>query len=207
MFNPLGSFSPTSPIAPALLSKARAFMETLPTLPPQAHLNRIYYHWAVAPMGCEFKDYDAMADVVNDAWVLKITGSPVENAMGAPDESMHTWHRNSHAFGIAIAGMDGATASNFGPDPITLAGLDHLCAAGAAVARKYMIDLSESFGGEPALMTHAEAAVADLYFGERWDLATFVPLPSGVALSPSFAKICGDALRARTRALKMLLPP
>jgi hypothetical protein len=52
------------------------------------------------------------------------------------------------------------------------------------------------------VLTHAEAAVADGYFGcgpdERWDIARLTP--DVVPLVSSDAARAGDALRARIRA-------
>jgi len=115
--------------------------------------------------------------------------------------------------------MDGATVNNFGADGVTVTGLTHLCAAAAAVAAKYGIDVmgrkAEGFYvGEHTVLTHAEAAdlvgeppqyeaYGPLNGATRWDLCSFVAVPEGEALPP--AHVCGDALRTLTHAYKEAL--
>lgn len=208
MFDPLGRFNPKAPISSQLIAKAWAFEASLPTLPSGAYFERGALHWTVAPMGCEFKDYDAMADVLDGNWHIGLTGNVIGNATGnAATEASHTYLENSHSFGIALAGMDGATEANFGPDPVTIAGLETLCAMAAAVSRKYGIDVSARLpNGRPTWATHAEYAVWDAYPNERWDLGSLTPLPRGIALTPEMRTTCGDALRERIRSIKLALP-
>jgi hypothetical protein len=117
--------------------------------------------------------------------------------------------------------MVGATTTNFGPEPVTKLMIEYLCAANAAVAKKYGIDLSglsthAPYTGEPTLLTHAEAAdrvgspqqysaYGPGATSERWDLASLVALPQGVSLSDAMAKATGDAIRARSHLYKAAL--
>jgi len=214
-FSPLGRFDANAPIAPSLLVTARAFAKSLPHLPDGSFFERGYLHWTVAAFGCLFGDYDAEADYEHGVWTLRLPGNVLGNARGErATESAHTWHRNAHAFGIALAGMDGATETNFGDHGVTLAGIDMMLAGAAAVSIAYGIDATGTVDGydaysnpviEPTWMTHAEAAVVDKYSSERWDFATLVALPPGTSLAESYAKTVGDAFRARIHAIKLAL--
>jgi len=220
-FSPLGRFDANAPIAPSLLVAARAFAKSLPHLPDGSFFERGYLHWTVAAFGCLFCDYDAEADYEHGVWTLRLPGNVLGNARGErATESAHTWHRNAHAFGIALAGMDGATETNFGNHGVTLAGIDMLLAGAAAVSIAYGIDATGTVDGydaysnpviEPTWMTHAEAAVVDKYFpgdgdpGSRWDFATTVPLPNGVKLKPWMATTVGNAFRQRVHVIKLAL--
>lgn len=199
------NFDPSAPIDSSVLADAKAFEATLPSI-SVGDIRRVYLHWAVAPFGCTFKDYNFMVNLVNGKWVIQTTGDPRDNVPGltsAPTHS-HTWHRNSWALGIAIGGMDGATQSNFGKDAVELHELEYLCAAAAIVCKKYGVQANDyaSKGQtgphEMTVMTHAEAAIQDGYFGERWDLAEFEPGP----ISISGAYYHGDLLRRRIHTIK-----
>jgi len=222
-FNPLGKFDPHGRLIEVAVGDAQKFYNTLPTV-PQNGINRLYLHWSVAPYGCLFQDYNAMADFENNSWILKTTNSEANNVVGLNNnpEASHTWHRNSGAAGISIAGMDGATENNFGPHPITVYGLHYLCAGSAAICKKYNIDAlgkvvngnthTANDGttiinttGEWCILTHGECAVIDLYPTERIDLGTLISLPIGVTLTPEMRSICGDALRTMIHAYKLAL--
>ena len=222
MWNPLGNFNPDADVIPEVLAAAKAFAATLPSV-PAGDLKRGYFHWTVAPMGMCFADYNFEALIENGKWSLKMTHDPRDNAPGVDDNAVasHTYMRNTGAIGIAITGMDGAGVGihNFGSDPVTVMGLTYLCAGMAAACYKYGIDVNglssgSPYGGEPNLLTHAEAANRpgnpkqyDNYFvtGERWDLASFQPLPAGVDLTAEMATVCGNALRALTHKYKLAL--
>ncbi len=227
-FNPLSSFDQTASVNPKVLAKGKTLYAALPSL-PAASITRGYFHWAVAPFGCIFTEYNGMADYENGDWVIKITHSPADNALGVNGNSpaAHTWHRYDGGIGVALGGMTGATEKDFGPDAVTMAGLEHLCAAMAAFALKYDLDSSGTVtsgtthigdvgsvntAGEFVLLTHAEAATIDGYLCGftsdpdcRWDLGSFQPLPSGVSLTTDMVKTCGTALRARTHLYKQAL--
>ena len=196
------NFNPNATIDNAVLAKARLFMGTLPDI-PEGDIHRIYLHWAVAPFGCTFTDYNFMVNLINGQWVIQTTGDPRDNVPGLTNKPVHshTWHRNSYALGIAIGGMDGATTSNFGPDAVQLHELEVLCAAAATVAKAYGVQANLPVGitmREHTIMTHAECAAQDGYFGERWDLARFEPGP----ISPEIARAHGDLLRKRIHVIK-----
>ena len=109
----------------------------------------------------------------------------------------HTAGRNSYAAGIAIMGMRDARPDDFGAFPMVDEAIAALCAVTAAVARAYKIPLDVDH-----VMTHAEAAIVDGYFGaggddERWDIARLSPGP--LPLTENDARVTGDTLRARCR--------
>jgi len=199
------NFDPNAPIDSSLLSDVKLFMATLPTI-PVGDIRRIYLHWSVAAFGCTFTDYNFMVNLVNGKWVIQSTGDPRDNVPGMTDKPTHshTWHRNSWAIGIAIGGMDGATTSNFGKDPVQLHELGYLCGVAAAVAKTYGLQADITVGGdsnEHTIMTHAECAAQDGYFGERWDLAEFEPGP----ISILGARYHGELLRKRIHTIKAAL--
>lgn len=225
-FNPLGNFNPSAPVDEGVLAKAKAIMATLPAV-PAGTISRLYLHWTVAPFGCTFADYNGEVDFENGNWKMVMTHDPRDNAVGVNNnpEASHTWHRNTGAVGVSLAGMSGATEHDFGPDGVTLSGLEHLCACAAAYAQRYGIDASGSVAngtthigdtgqtvnttGEHTILTHAEAANIDGYLcgftGDpdcRWDLGSLVALPEGTSLTKAMVAQCGDALRQRVHAYK-----
>ncbi len=223
IFDPRGSYPwQAMSISDALLAKTKAFYKTLEPLPDNGSLSSIYLHWSASPDMCDpDAQYNAEATYVNGDWQMARSTSIVGNALGDPvTEAPHTYHRNSHAVGIALAGMENATPDNFGPEAVTHAGIDTLLAMAAAVALKYDIDVEGMTSRHDAsyapvvercVFTHAEAAVVDGYYpgmGQadcRWDLASLIALPPGVALSESYATIVGNALRTRAHNIKLIL--
>lgn len=228
-FNPLGNFNPTASVDAGVLAKAKAFLQLLPAV-PDGLLSRIYLHWTVAPFGCTFGDYNGEADFEKGDWVLVMTHDPRDNALGLTSnaEASHTWHRNTGGVGVSIAGMTGATEQNFGPDAVTLAGLEHLCAGAAAFATRYNVEAngnvasgqthtddsgnSISTVGEHTILTHAECATIDGYLCGftsdpdcRWDLGSLTALPAGTSLTKEMVSQCGDALRQRVHVYKTAL--
>jgi hypothetical protein len=221
-FNPLGSFDVNAPLNQAALAGARAFAAQLPAVPHGA-IDRIYGHWTVGHRDQNFGDYNGAARFDGMNFHLDIVGDPRDNAIGVNDNEPHphTYHRNTGAFGFATDDMAGANEHDFGPEPVTIATLEWLCAGVAAVAHAYGIDLSGTstrapYAGEPTFLTHAEAAdrvgsppqyaaYGPASTSERWDLASFVAFPAGLNATGATAKICGDALRARAHAYKVAL--
>jgi hypothetical protein len=214
------AFDPTNGFGGgALLDEAldagKALMAALPTIAPGL-LTRGYLHWAVSPYDSTFSDYNGMVILKDGRWALVVTHDPRDNAPGLNNnaEASHTWHRNTGAFGISIAGMMGADVHNFGVCPVQMHQLEYLCACAAAFCVKYGIDTNGNVTngsthtdndgnpvnttGEHNLLTHAECAVIDNYPSERWDLGSFIPLPSGVELTTEMRASCGSVLRART---------
>ncbi|MGA8574170.1 MAG: hypothetical protein WB609_00585 [Candidatus Cybelea sp.] len=225
-FNPLGNFNPTAPIDPGVLAKAKTLLASLPKV-PAGSLSRLYLHWTVAPFGCTFGDYNGEADFEGGNWKMIVTHDPRDNAVGVNNNepASHTWHRNTGAVGVSIAGMSGATENNFGPDSVTITGLEHLCACAGAFAQCYGIDslgtVSQgashlgdggreiNTAGEHTILTHAECASVDGYLCGfttdpdcRWDLGSLVALPGGTRLTKEMVSQCGDALRQRVHAYK-----
>lgn len=227
-FNPLGRFDPNAPLNPGIVAKAQAFCDALPQVSDGSIL-RCYAHWSVSPYTATFSDYNGMAVDGAGSWSLKQTHDPRDNVPGLTDNAVasHTWQRNTGAVGVAIAAMSGADVHDFGAYPVTVAGLDALCACLAAFAKRYNLDASGTVAhgathdgdngpvnttGEPVIITHAEAAIFDGYFcghtvdsNCRWDLASFVALPEGDALTEDMARTCGNALRKRIHAYKLAL--
>ncbi len=123
----------------------------------------------------------------------------LRDVRAAPDlpYAAHTRGRNSYAIGVSICAMAGATPTDFGAYPLRDDALDAMCATVARICARYAIAIDGS-----SVLTHAEAAVADGYFGcgedERWDIARLVP--SNAPLVASDARATGDLLRARIRA-------
>jgi hypothetical protein len=157
-----------------------------------------------------------MVEIEEAQWVFKLTHNPLDNLRGsANDPASHTYRRNTGAIGIAIAGMYKAETNDFGHEPITVSGLHALCAMMAAFCKQYSIDTQGKsvggvYAGEPNILTHGEAswrvgnpAQYSDYFGERWDLATFVPSP--VPVTREMTTVTGNALRTLTHTYKAAL--
>jgi hypothetical protein len=224
MFTPLGHFNPSAVADPKIVAAAKAFLATLPYDPQKGDLTRLYLHWTVAGMGCDFDDYNVEAKVEQEAWLFKLEHNPQDEIPGfdSNPEIAGTWHRNTGSIAIAITGMDGATEEDFGPDGVTWSGLQWLCGGAAALCVKYGIDANGTVPapgsnhldnnnsnvnttGEHNILTHGEVAVLDFYPSERWDLGSFVPLPDGVSLTPEMRSQCGDALRQLIRTYKLAI--
>ncbi len=160
----------TKPLLPEALAAARNIYTQLPDVPAPG-LSRIYYHWAVEDYGCTDSAYNLEVYLPSGAneFAIKITNTPLGNVAGTPEaESDHTYRRNTGAVGVAISGLVGATYSNLGAEPVTLHSEEFLCAAGAAVAKKYGIECDAPASGvyypselasEHTIMTHSEAAL------------------------------------------------
>lgn len=221
MFNPLGNFSPDAPLNEGAVCAAVALVHTLRAkyACPAGSLDRVYKHWTVGHYGQDFNDYNLCLRYANGHFYFDVCGNPQDNARGVNDNKPHphTFERNTGAFGIASDDMAFADEHDFGPEPITLATADWLCAGVAAAAAAYDIDLSEPaqggpYAGEPATFTHAEAAhhpgnpqqYADYYVtGERWDWCTMVPFPAGMSNADIDPGLLGSALRKREHAYKV----
>jgi len=109
----------------------------------------------------------------------------------------HTRGRTSWSIGISIAAMADSTPSDFGAYPLTEPQLEAMCQVAARLAAFYAIDVA-------AIRMHAEAALADGYFGAgsdelRWDIARL--RPSNEPLQPSEATRTGDWFRSRVAGL------
>jgi hypothetical protein len=108
----------------------------------------------------------------------------------------HTSGRNSFAAGIAVCGMREARPGDFGMFPLREEMVGALCEVAARLCAFYQIEVEAA-----SLMTHAEAALQDGYFGtgpeERWDIARLAPSPA--PLVPAETIAVGDYLRERIR--------
>lgn len=227
-FDPTGGFANT-PLLPEAIAAAKELLGRLPAV-PKRDLTRGYFHWAVACYTAQFHDYNGMIVLGEDGkWKMVVTDNPQDNAPGVNDNPVasHTWERNTGAFGISVAGMTGATTTNFGPDPINFHEVHFQCAMMAAFCVKYGVDTmgkvpppgsnhpsSNDSGnhpgnvnttGEPNLITHAEAAMYDDYRTERWDEELLVPAPGDYQLSDATRIQCGDALRSVTHQYAVVL--
>jgi cold shock CspA family protein len=168
---------------------------------PAGTLRAIILHWTAGDYDTPYSAYHFCLSGENDAYVhathaleanmreLK-TGDPV-------DYAAHTAGRNSFAAGIAVCAMRGAAPEDFGEFPVTVPQIEALCALAAQLVRAYDIRLGR-------VRTHAEAALADGYFGagsadRRWDLARLEPAPHALRLEEATAT--GDRLRARIAEL------
>ncbi len=220
-FSPLGDFNPNAPLLAQAVAAAQAIARTFPGFPGSL-LKRIYYHWAVEPFGCLDSAYNGEVNLENDQWVMKLTHDFRDNMPGLNSNvpASHTWQRNTGAIGIAIAGMDGATTTDFGPDGVQLHELEFLCAFGAAACISYGLDAlgkvpapgethpsSNDSGNVPGpinttgefnIETHATCAMYDDYRGERWDLGSLHAMPPGLDLSDGMRIASAEALRFRT---------
>ncbi|MBC5815111.1 MAG: hypothetical protein GIW97_01075 [Candidatus Eremiobacteraeota bacterium] len=118
-----------------------------------------------------------------------------------PEEpyAAHTRGRNSYAIGLSIMAMEGATPHDFGPYPLTEPLIDGLALVAARLAEFYHVPIDPRH-----ILTHAEAAVSEGYFGtgpeERWDIARLSTAPG--ELRPAEAAATGDVLRVRVAAAR-----
>lgn len=219
-------FNPYAPVDSRLLQKAKALHDALPTA--SDGFDHGYYHWMVSRRDQTFPEYTC--SVWCDAggeWHLTVSHDPRDNAFGSfngAGYAGHTYRRNQGAFGVSIAGMLGASYRDFGPYPITQAGLDHLCAAMAAFCRRYGVQCNVQTQGkfyreavEHSVMTHAEAArwtpstsngiEYPHYYtfraggdpDSRWDLNLFSP--QGSPPTEADAYVHGSLLRQRAHVI------
>ncbi|GAC1388298.1 MAG: hypothetical protein NVSMB31_02070 [Vulcanimicrobiaceae bacterium] len=170
---------------------------------PAGRIEKIYLHWSAGDYRDVFEAYhycvalDAAGKiVVANTHDLRENMRDVSIDPGAP-YAAHTRGRNSFAAGISVMGMKDAQPHDFGAYPLTESLVDALCTVAARLAAFYEIPIQPH-----TVLTHAEAAVVDGYFGngdeERWDIARLVP--SMEPLVPQNAAQTGDELRSRIRA-------
>lgn len=197
---------------PDAIKEARVFYGLLPDLASGAYFNRLYLHWEVEAFGCVDGAYNGVVALKGGMWRALISHDPRDNARqigSGMTYAEHTYQRNSFAFGLAVSGMDGATMADFGPDAIQGHELELLCSAGAAVCLKYGLNplgtTTHNGVSEHIILTHAEAAIFDSYFGERWDLAIFNPNGDKSDATPAQAVQSGAVLRARIASYKTVL--
>lgn len=169
---------------------------------PQGRIERIYTHWSAHDYHSVFPAYHFCITSNGDGEILVVNTHDVRENMRdvyqAPDEpyAAHTRGRNSHALGISIMAMEGATPSDFGRYPLTEPLIDGLCLLGAKLAKYYGVTIDADH-----VMSHAEAALHDGYFGtapeERWDIARL--RAEDRPLVPDDGRVVGEELRERMR--------
>jgi len=169
---------------------------------PEGRIDNIYIHWSAHDYHAVFPAYHfCVALDAEDEIVVVNTHDLRENMRSvydAPDEpyAAHTRKRNSFALGISVMGMQDSKPEDFGPYPLTDGLIDALCLVAARLAARYKVPIDADH-----IMTHAEAAVCDGYFGtqpeQRWDIARLKPDPR--PLVPQDAHDVGEELRARIR--------
>ena len=197
------NFDPVGPLDLTALAKAHDFMLQLPDLEAGESLTRAYLHWPGGGYCDRDGAYNCSTVFENGTWLPEITHDPRCNAKqiaDGDDYAAHTYHRNSFAIGCAINGM--------GPgDPIQEHELEVFLAMVGAIAFKYNLDVagrveSGEHAGEPVIMTHAEAAIADGYWPDRVDLAA---LPPDTDYTPQGAAATATGLRFKARRYKLAL--
>lgn len=143
------------------------------------------YHYCVALRGGE-----ALVEQTGD---LRANMRDVRSGK-VNDYVAHTRGRNSFAAGLSVMAMRDARPGDFGLFPMTESQIEAMCELAGDIARAYQIPIDAEH-----VLTHAEAAVADGYFGtreeERWDIALL--RPSAEPLTESDAVRTGNILRAR----------
>jgi len=170
---------------------------------PQGRIERIYTHWSAHDYASVFPAYHFCVATRADGKIVVVNTHDVtenmRNVYDAPDDpyAAHTRGRNSYALGISIMAMEGAKPENFGKYPLTEPLIDALCKVGAYLAQYYGVPVDADH-----IMSHAEAAVLDGYFGtaenERWDIARLRAEPRPVV--PQDAIDVGEELRRRMRS-------
>ncbi len=164
---------------------------------PAGDLRSVSLHWTAGDYATVYPAYHFCVSGARDPFVHH-THDLRENMRDVrADPSLpyaaHTRGRNSWSIGISVAAMHDATPADFGAFPLTEPQLGALCRVAAVLVRFYGIDVA-------AVRTHAEAALADGYFGAgsdevRWDIARLRPAPE--PLEPAEATATGDWFRTR----------
>jgi hypothetical protein len=171
---------------------------------PRGRLDRIYLHWSAGDYTTTFPVYhycitwDGETAAVVNTHDLRANMRDVYFDDERP-YAAHTSRRNAYSAGLSVMGMQGATPEDFGDYTLREECLDAMCALAAELSTAFDIDVDSDH-----IMTHAEAAILDGYFGlgddHRWDMALLVP--TYAPLTPEIAKTTGDELRARIARFK-----
>lgn len=166
---------------------------------PEGPITRLYLHWSARAYSEPSASYHFVVGYREGRLFAEQTHDVGENMRQLTpdmDYAAHTRSRNSFAIGVSALSMLNATPHDFGPQPLTDELVDALCAMCAFLALRYGIVIDADH-----VMTHAEAAIIDGYFGllpeERWDLARLRPAPE--AVTPAEAQATGEALRQKIR--------
>lgn len=164
-------------------------------------IDRIYVHWSAHDYESVYPAYHFCVARRAGRIIVANTHEVRENmrdVYSGPDlpYAQHTRKRNSFALGISVMAMENATPQDFGRYPLTPKLIDALCMVGGRLAAFYSVPID----GEH-IMTHAEAALHDGYFGtaegQRWDIARLEP--SSQPLREREAIDVGEALRSKMR--------
>ncbi|GAC1312311.1 MAG: hypothetical protein NVS2B3_15850 [Vulcanimicrobiaceae bacterium] len=181
----------------------RGAMLVVPSFPP-GDVRRIYLHWTAGDYATVFPAYHYCVALGPSGVPLVVeTCDPRANMRDLRDAracdaayAAHTANRNSYALGIAICGMAGAVPEAFGAYPLRDEMVAACCDLAAAACAAYALAIDGA-----TVMTHAEAALEDGYFGaaedERWDIARLVSEKRPLAAED--ARRTGETLRARVR--------
>lgn len=204
----------SGPLDPHALSEGKRILALLPVLSAGQSIKRIPLHWEVEAWGCVDTHYNLVVSLQNGVWVSSISVGPDLNASYPPQlgYAPATFHRNSYSCSVAVSGMVGATAGDFGAAPIQLHELEVMCATAAAVARRYNVDTLGKYEDLPAVFTHAEAAIADHYYpgdgdpDSRWDLSEPRPRADGKIPSKPDAQAFAGVIRQRIHEYKVATP-
>jgi hypothetical protein len=174
----------------------------LPNAWPPGDLRSLYLHWTAGDYVTVFPAYHVCIALDPNGRPEAVLTHDLRANMrdvrepGAP-YAAHTAGRNSFAIGLAVCGMRAAAPDDFGAFPLLEDMLALGCATAARLCAFYGIPVDDAH-----VLTHAEAALADGYFGcgpdERWDIARLKP--DAAPLQPAEAARAGDELRARMRA-------
>jgi hypothetical protein len=164
-------------------------------------LECIYLHWSSGDYETVYPSYHYCVALSGGVPIVVETNDLRANMhdvrQSTDPYAAHTASRNSYAAGLAVMAMRDARPDDFGEFPLVPEAVDTLCSVAAALARAYDIPLDAAH-----VMTHAEAAIIDGYFGangddERWDIARLQPSP--LPLVEDDARRTGEDLRARCR--------
>ncbi len=171
----------------------------------QGRIEKLYLHWSAGDYTTVYPAYHFCIglDALSQPFVAQTSDLRLNmrDVRSNPDEpyTAHTRGRNSFAAGLSVMCMQDAQPMDFGAYPLTNNLVEALCYVTAQVAAFYNISPDPS-----AIMTHAEAAVIDGYFGtapeQRWDIALLAP--RAAPLTEADAAIVGDELRARVQAYR-----
>lgn len=184
----------------AIESYSHAPVEQWQPVLPEGRIDRLYLHWSAHDYFKVFPAYHVCVATDSGGGIVAVqTHDLKENMRDVSKDpeapyAAHTRGRNSFAAGLSIMGMEGARPEDFGPYPLTEGLIHGLCVAAARLAAFYGVPCDRDH-----VMTHAEAGVAEGYFGngegERWDIARLRPAPG--PLVPADAAAAGDELRRR----------
>jgi len=166
---------------------------------PEGPISRMFLHWSARGYDEPSSSYHFVVGYRHGKLFAQQTHDVSQNMRPLTEEmdyAAHTRGRNSFAIGVSALSMRDATPHDFGSQPLTEELVDALCAMCACLALRYDIAIDADH-----VMTHAEAAIIDGYFGllpeERWDLARLKPAEEPV--TPAEAHATGEALRRRIR--------